>query len=279
MAPAANGAPGGPGPRKDSLRLRIASAAALIPATLAAHWFGGAAFAAIVAFAVILMLFEWARMIEGAAATRVFWALALAAAIAMWAGAARYYGIAYGAVAVGAGAAAYFSTRGGARRPRWAAFGALYIVAPSIALLWLRNDLDHGWGRTALLYAIVWAADTGGYVGGRVVGGPKLSPKISPAKTWAGAIGGLLLGAAAGAVGGVYILKSHEALAYAGVGACLGLASILGDITESAFKRRFGRKDMSQLIPGHGGVLDRLDGMIFATTAMALVLYGRGLIG
>ncbi|MBY0420655.1 MAG: phosphatidate cytidylyltransferase [Parvularculaceae bacterium] len=263
-----------PATRADSLRKRIISAAVLIPATLAAHWFGGAAFAALVAFAVVLMCFEWARMIEGRQTSRVFWSLAIAGAGAMTAAAALNYVLAFAFVAAGGLAAAGFSARG-AGRPLWALFGALYIIAPSVGLLWMRESVPQGWGLTALLYCVVWAADTGGYVGGRIVGGPKLSPSVSPAKTWAGAIGGVLLGAAAGAAGAVVFLKG-EATAFWGLaGACLGLASILGDMAESGFKRLFGLKDMSQLIPGHGGVLDRLDGMIFATTAMALVLYAQ----
>lgn len=262
----------------DSLRLRILSAAALIPLTLIAHGLGGAAFAALVAFAAVLMCFEWSRMIEERVASPVFWALGVSAAGAMTAAAAGRYAFAFAFAVAGALAAASLSMRG-ARRPLWAAFGAIYLIMPSIALLWLRNGLSDGWALTALLYAVVWAADTGGYAGGRLVGGPKLSPAVSPAKTWAGAVGGIILGALAGAAASVVFLKSDAPAFWAVAGGCLGLASILGDMAESAFKRLFGVKDMSQLIPGHGGVLDRLDGMIFATTAMASVLYFQTLTG
>jgi phosphatidate cytidylyltransferase len=258
--------------RKDSLRLRIASAALLIPLTFAAHYAGGAAFTALVAFAVVLMAFEWARMIEGREISPVFWALGGSSLIAMAAAGAGRYEPAYVAAAIGGVLAAILSMRG-AMRPLWAGFGALYFIAPSIALIWLRNDVQDGWALTALLYSVVWAADTGGYAGGRLVGGPKLSPIVSPAKTWAGAVGGVLFGAAAAAAAAVVFLKTAPSAVYIFAGACLGLSSILGDMAESAFKRLFGRKDMSGFIPGHGGVLDRLDGMIFATTAMAIVLY------
>lgn len=244
----------------------------LIPVTFAAHWTGGAVFAALVAFAAVLMCFEWARMIERRETSPVFWALAIAAASATAAAAAGRFGLAFAFAAAGALGAASLSMRG-AKNPAWAAFGAVYIVMPCVALLWLREAPSQGWGLTALLYSVVWAADTGGYAGGRLVGGPKLSPAVSPAKTWAGAAGGVLFGAAAGAAGGIVFLKSAAPGFWALAGACLGLASILGDMAESGFKRLFGLKDMSQLIPGHGGVLDRLDGMIFATTAMATVLY------
>lgn len=258
--------------KADSLRLRIASAALLIPLTIAAHWAGGAAFTALIAFCVVLMAFEWARMVEGREISPVFWALGGSSLVAMIAAGAGRYEAAYAACAAGGVLAAGLSMRG-AKRPLWAGFGTLYFVAPSIALLWLRNDVEDGWGLTALLYAVVWAADTGGYAGGRLVGGPKLSPIVSPAKTWAGAAGGVIFGALAAGAAAVLFLHVQPGWAYFFAGACLGLASILGDMAESAFKRIFGRKDMSGLIPGHGGVLDRLDGMIFATTAMAIVLY------
>lgn len=271
MASAGTNPPAG---KKDSLRLRIASAAALIPITFAAHWAGGAAFTALVAFAVVLMAFEWARMIEGREASPVFWALGGASVLSMIAAGAGRYEAAYAVSAAGGVLAALLSIRG-AKRPLWAGFGAAYFIAPSIALLWLRNDVENGWALTALLYSVVWAADTGGYAGGRLVGGPKLSPVVSPAKTWAGAAGGVLFGAAAAGAAAVVFLKSEPKAVYFVAGACLGLASILGDMAESGFKRLFGRKDMSGFIPGHGGVLDRLDGMIFATTAMAIVLYAN----
>ena len=258
--------------RKDSLRWRIASAALLIPVTFAAHYVGGAAFVALVAFAVVLMVYEWSRMIEGREISAVFWALGGASLAAMIAAGAGRYEAAYACCAAGGAFAALGSMRS-AKKPLWAGLGALYLIAPSVALLWLRNDLENGWGLTALLYSVVWAADTGGYVGGRLVGGPKISPSVSPAKTWAGAVGGVLFGSAAAAAAAIVFLKESASLVYVFAGACLGLASILGDMAESAFKRLFGRKDMSGFIPGHGGVLDRLDGMIFATTAMAIVLY------
>lgn len=271
MAPAGSSPPAA---KKDSLRLRIASAAVLIPLTFAAHWAGGAAFTALVAFAVVLMAFEWSRMIEEREAGPVFWALGGASLAAMVAAGAGRYEAAYAACAIGGVIAGLLSMRG-AKRPLWAAFGAAYFVAPSVALLWLRNDVANGWALTALLYSVVWAADTGGYVGGRLFGGPKLSPIVSPGKTWAGAAGGVLFGAAAAAAAAIVFLKMEPTGVFLLAGAGLGLASILGDMAESGFKRLFGRKDMSGFIPGHGGVLDRLDGMIFATTAMAIVLYAN----
>lgn len=254
---------------RDTLLLRIASAAVLAPLTLLASWTGGPVFAALVAFLCVLMSFEWARMVEGTETSMVFYALGAASAAALTLAAAGHYPYAFFAAAAGS-AGAYF---GAARHRGWAAFGAAFFLAPAIALLWLREEHDLGGGMTLLLFAIVWAADTGGYTGGRLVGGPKLSPAISPAKTWAGAAGGLIFGAIASLVIAPALLGWREAGAALAVGGGLGLASIVGDMAESAIKRRFGIKDMSGFIPGHGGVLDRLDGMIFATSAMTAALY------
>ncbi|MFZ5618573.1 MAG: phosphatidate cytidylyltransferase [Pseudomonadota bacterium] len=259
---------------KDTLALRIASAAILGPAAIAASWAGGRVFAGLVGFLCVLMAFEWARMIERDDRPPVFYALGAGGAVALFLAAEGLFGFAYIAVALAGAAAAALSMKG-SRNWKWAAFGAAYILAPCVALIWLRESVDAGRGLLLLLFAIVWSADTGGYVAGRLVGGPKLSPSVSPAKTWAGAVGGMIAGAIAAAIGAPLIFGDAAEGAYIAMGASLGIASILGDMTESAFKRTFGIKDMSGFIPGHGGVLDRLDGMIFATIAVTAVLYGH----
>jgi phosphatidate cytidylyltransferase len=259
---------------RDALILRIASAAILAPLALLASWAGGPVFAGVVAFICVLMAFEWARMVERQETSTVFYSLGAASAAALTLAAAGYYAFAFLAAAAGGGAA----FAGSRQRPGWAAFGALYFIAPAVALLWLREEHQAGGGLTLLLFAIVWAADTGGYAGGRLVGGPKLSPSISPAKTWAGAAGGLILGALAAAAAAPLLLGWRPDAFALAVGGGLGVASIVGDMAESAIKRRFGVKDMSGFIPGHGGVLDRLDGMIFATSAMTAALYAHSLI-
>jgi phosphatidate cytidylyltransferase len=259
---------------KDTLALRIASAAVLGPAAIAASWAGGPVFAGLVAFLCVLMAFEWARMIERAELTPVFFALGLGGALALILAAAEQYQLAFVVCAISGAAAAACALKG-SRKSAWAAFGAVYFMAPSVALVWLRENADDGRGFLLLLFAIVWGADTGGYVAGRLVGGPKLSPKISPAKTWAGAVGGLVAGGLAAGLSAPLLFGAAANVGHVAMGASLGLASILGDMAESAFKRNFGIKDMSGFIPGHGGVLDRLDGMIFATVAVTAVLYGH----
>lgn len=271
-----DGRPGPPGDRnrRDALAIRAASAAALAPATLAAAWAGGPAFAALVAFMTVLMCFEWSRMVEGRELSPAFYALAIPGAAGVVFASSGAFPAAFACCAA-AGVGGAWMARRRAETAAWVAFAAPYVLAPSVALLWLREHADYGRGLTILLFAIVWSADTGAYFAGRLVGGPKLSPRISPAKTWAGAAGGFALGALAGAVGCSRIYGGEAYGAYAAMGGALGVASILGDLAESAFKRNFGIKDMSGFIPGHGGVLDRLDGMIFATAAMTAVLYAH----
>lgn len=267
-----------PVPRsKDTLALRVASAAALGPAAIATSWIGGPVFAGLVAFLCVLMAFEWSRMIERAELTPVFFALGGGGAAALIFAAGENYELAFLVCAASGGVAAIAAMRG-SRKWNWAAFGAAYFIAPSVALIWLRENADGGRSFLILLFAIVWSADTGGYVAGRLVGGPKLSPKISPAKTWAGAAGGLVAGGIAAAIGAPLLFGEAANAGYIAMGAGLGFASIVGDMVESGFKRNFGIKDMSGFIPGHGGVLDRLDGMIFATVAVTAVLYGHILV-
>ncbi|SNT72330.1 phosphatidate cytidylyltransferase [Amphiplicatus metriothermophilus] len=257
---------------RTSLAQRIASSLFLAPGALAAAYAGGAVFAAVVAFAAIVMVFEWTRMIEKREFSPAFYALAAAGAGALMLAAAGRFPIAFAICGMAALAAGALAARG-ERRPLWAAFAAAYILAPCAALIWLREAVENGRALTIMLLLIVWAADTGGYIGGRLVGGPKMNPVLSPAKTWAGAVGGVILGALAGLACARWIYGEGPLALYVLAGGCLGLASILGDMAESAFKRAFGVKDTSGFIPGHGGFLDRLDGMIFATTAMTLALF------
>ena len=261
---------------KDTLVLRVASAAALAPLAIGASWLGGPVFAGLVAFLCVLMAFEWARMVERAEMTPVFYALGLGGAAAMILAAAEHYAIAY-VVCAASGVVAAAASLKGSGNWRWAAFGAAYFIAPSIALVWLRESVEDGRGLLLLLFAIVWAADTGGYIGGRLVGGPKLVERAL-GETWAGAIGGLIAGAIAALIGAPLIFGAATQGAYFAMGAGLGFASIVGDMLESAFKRAFGIKDMSGFIPGHGGVLDRLDGMIVVTMAVTAALYGHSLL-
>jgi phosphatidate cytidylyltransferase len=271
---------------------RLASALVLAPVAIAIAYLGGWPFACAFAIAAIAILWEWTALVFRAAALRVLApgiaALLLAMALA-GAGrpAAAIGAIVVGAVLAGAAAAAWPPPRraGAFTIPAWAAGGVIYAGVALLGPSLLRGSLRPGFAALLYLFAIVWATDILAYLSGRIVGGPLLWPAISPKKTWAGAVGGLVGGVAAG-----------TAVAYASVGTAplvagvlaviLSIAAQCGDLLESAVKRRFGVKDASHLIPGHGGVMDRLDGFLVAAGIALLIgslhqgiaASGRGLL-
>lgn len=160
--------------------------------------------------------------------------------------------------------------RGHVQYRKWLSLGLLYIGIPCLALIALREHHRDGLTMLIWLFGVVWLADTGAYFTGRAIGGPKLAPRLSPNKTWAGFIGGIGTGAIFGAVGSS-VMEISLIFAVA-ASALLALIAELGDLAESAIKRRFNVKDSGALIPGHGGALDRLDSMLFAAPAAVLLL-------
>jgi phosphatidate cytidylyltransferase len=147
------------------------------------------------------------------------------------------------------------------------------VALPVLALVLLRTD--NVWGVHAIMWLmlVVWATDTFAYFAGRIIGGPKLAPVLSPKKTWAGLLGGMAGAALVSAIYAAYFLPSWAALA--GVAAALAVVAQLGDIFESALKRRFNMKDSGNLIPGHGGILDRVDGLVVAGVVAAIIGFVR----
>jgi len=157
-----------------------------------------------------------------------------------------------------------------ADRRMWASGGLLYAGALLVAPIILRRDHDLGLVAILFLFALVWATDIAGYFAGRAIGGPKLAPKISPNKTWSGAIGGTI----GAVIAGVLVAKFfglNNLVAIGFVALVLSAVAQVGDLFESAIKRRFGAKDTGSLIPGHGGVMDRLDGFIAAAVLAAAI--------
>ncbi len=261
----------------DKLAARFFAGMTLALGSLAIGYIGGWLFVGLVAVLLGVMLFEWTRMVEGKALGAAFRILTIFGVLALILAGLDRYALAFVATAV-AGIGAALASRDGKASGLWAAVGAPYLIAPSIMLVWLRLDLEAGRAVVFLLFAIVWSADTAAYFMGRLIGGPKLSPLLSPAKTWAGAFGGVIAGGGVGFLAfssGVAGLDAAPAVIAVAAGAFLGFVSILGDMAESACKRAFGVKDISGLIPGHGGFLDRLDGMIFVTAVAAAVVYGH----
>jgi len=157
-----------------------------------------------------------------------------------------------------------------ANRSLWMGAGALYILAPCLSLVWLRGDPAIGRETVFWMFVLVWAADIGAYAFGRMIGGPRLAPAISPKKTWAGFIGGISCAGVTGAVTAIMLGKG-SIIPLAVVSLALGAVSQGGDLLESWIKRHFKVKDAGNIIPGHGGVLDRVDGLLAVAAATALI--------
>ncbi|HET6469825.1 MAG TPA: phosphatidate cytidylyltransferase [Geminicoccaceae bacterium] len=262
-------------PRADAfdpqLRARVASGAVLAAVVIVDVVLGGWYFALLVMAAIVLMAYEWAGLAAnaGRAGQLVIGIAGLAAPVlgVVWAmrGAseAAVGGLAVAAV-LAAGTAAVLAPRGTVR----AGLGVLYLGLPAVALVWLRNDPDNGRAAILWLLLVVWTTDIAAYFVGRAIGGRRLAPRISPGKTWAGLLGGMTGAAVIGAI----FAWAFGGLAAAGaaVAALLAAVAQAGDLFESWIKRVAGVKDSGHLIPGHGGVLDRLDGLLFAAPAFAV---------
>ncbi|MGA3397689.1 MAG: CDP-archaeol synthase [Acetobacteraceae bacterium] len=160
--------------------------------------------------------------------------------------------------------------------------GAVYILLAAVGLIWLRADPLVGRANLLFLLALVWASDIGAYVAGRAIGGPRLAPLISPGKTVSGALGGLLAAVLVGIAASLSLAAWHPTAVWCAgmLGGLLGVLAQAGDLGESFVKRQFGVKDSGRLIPGHGGLLDRLDALLAVALAASLLalMQGRGVV-
>jgi len=270
MAPDAR--PSVPGEAKGSsnLFIRVVAALILAPLTIMVVFAGGWIWILLVTAVAIGLFYEWDGIVNAKRDARII-AIGVIAleliGLALWFG---WTGIAFTTAIVAPTLIAYLS---GERRA-WNVGGFFYAAAALIASVLVR--LDPAVGFYALVYPllIVWVTDIGGYFAGRGIGGPKLAPRISPKKTWAGAIGGIVLSLVI-ALAATW-LGWGRLVPMIAIALVLSIVSQFGDLFESWVKRQFGVKDSSQIIPGHGGLLDRLDGFVAAIVFAALFGYLRG---
>jgi phosphatidate cytidylyltransferase len=260
-------------PEPNELTLRVISAVVILPLAIAAIWFGGMAFSVMVLLIAVAMGWELSRLCEAAPGITI-----LVVAIFLLTGGLSLLEFYQGAIASAVGGTAIIAlllqfSRSGA--PKILIMGIACISIALLSIVWLRFGGEGGLLLFFWMTAVVVATDVGAYFTGRSIGGPKLAPRISPAKTWSGLIGGAFFAGLASAVI-VSVSGSPEyarVMAFAGILAALAQ---LGDLIESGVKRQVGVKDASNLIPGHGGVLDRLDGFLTVAPAMALMTWVAG---
>lgn len=251
------------------LQLRIASGLILGILVLGATWAGGIWFKGLAVLIMVLIHYEFSTMAGAPAraplANTIGWLAILATAgfiltMLPW--------MAFAAILIGScGAVLAGVTRGGGL---WSATAVLYAGFSGLALAAIRGEGLFGLFAMLFIFAIVWATDILAYFCGRALGGPKLAPRISPGKTWSGAVFGAAAGVAAG-VGVALAVRQGGGPMIPVIALLLSIASQIGDLFESWVKRRFGAKDSSHLIPGHGGVMDRVDGLVFAAFAAFLL--------
>jgi phosphatidate cytidylyltransferase len=260
----------------DGLVLRVLSALVLAPLAAGAIFSGWPYYHFMIGIGCAVLAWEWARLC-GSTFGGTGWVLLGAVLAAVAAASLGMELEALGIVVVGAFAIYQVALSHRRANASWFALGVLYLAIPSIALVWLRAEF--GAYLVLWLFLSIWATDVGGYAAGRLVGGPKLAPQLSPNKTWAGLFGGIAAATATGVVfycftGGSITLPRVSL--FAGLGALVAIVSQGGDLTESAIKRHFNVKDTSDLIPGHGGLFDRVDGLLAAAPFVALIEIASG---
>jgi len=253
-----------------NLLMRIIAALVLAPIAVAIAYAGGWLWTVLATVVTIGLYLEWLAIVGAARQMRVVAPGVVGLAIAGCCLAFGRIDAALVPLALGLAGVALFSPE----RRGWNTTGFAYAAAAQMASVLVR--LDQLWGFVALIliFLVVWVTDIGGYFAGRGIGGPKLWPRVSPNKTWAGAVGGFAASLVVAAGFALFGLGRAGPLLV--LGAALSIVSQLGDLFESAVKRRFGVKDSSQIIPGHGGLLDRLDGFVAAVVLAAIFGFLRG---
>jgi phosphatidate cytidylyltransferase len=250
-----------------NLKLRLISGAVLATVAFLLTYAGPLPFALLILVCALVISWEWGRLVRGATFDLGFFLHAIGVTAAIVLAAAGYAAL---ALAVLVTTAITLIPLYIGRGARLSGLGVFYVGLPAVALLWLRSDEPFGFTAVLFVFAVVWSSDTAAYAAGRSIGGPKLWPRVSPNKTWAGLAGALTAGAAAAAI--FAVLEPEVApLRLILVGVALALVAQAGDLAESALKRLFNLKDASDLIPGHGGFMDRMDSIVAAAVAAALL--------
>jgi phosphatidate cytidylyltransferase len=260
------------GLRGSELVLRICSASVLVPLAIGTAYVGGWPFALFWGLAAMGVLWEWTSLVARADQRSVLATGAASLALAVALAVTGYLLAAVIVLAMGALGAAALAL---AERRMWVAGGIPYAGALAVAPIVLRSDIENGFLAVIFLFAIVWTTDIAAYFVGRTVGGPKLMPQVSPKKTWAGALAGVVA-AVVVALAIVKVAAQTDLFSIAMLAVALSVFAQGGDLFESFLKRRFGAKDSSHLIPGHGGLMDRLDGFVTASVVAALIGLARG---
>lgn len=252
--------------RSDGLLFRVISGVVLAALALAFVYAGQAPFAALVLVIAWLMSWEWGRVVRAAGVDTPLLVHGIAVSGAILVAALGVPALALLPLLTGTIIVALLRF---GETARLSALGVPYVGLPAVSLIWLRGDESFGLLAVLFVFLCVWTTDTAAYAIGRLVGGPLLWPRISPRKTWAGFTGGVAASGVAGALL-AFAIASGSVIPLAVGGVALGLAAQAGDLLESALKRGFGVKDASQLLPGHGGFMDRLDGLVVAATVAAV---------
>jgi phosphatidate cytidylyltransferase len=256
-------------PASRNLLMRVLAAVVLVPFVIGCAYAGGVLWSALVTLAVIGLFIEWLMVVRALGQKRAAVAGTVALLLAGICLALSQFELALLAAVAGVAAVGALSSQS----RLWAVAGFLYAGAALFAAVLLRADREMGFAALIFVLLVVWATDIGGYFAGRGIGGPKLWPRVSPNKTWAGAVGGFLgsllvaAGFAASGIGRIVPLLV--------VGGIFSVAGQLGDLFESAVKRRFGVKDSSHIIPGHGGLMDRLDSLVAVLVLAAIFGFVR----
>ena len=273
--------------RKSNLATRVKSALVMMPVVIVSTYLGYPCFNLLVCLCAALMAWEYSRIVLGGRLGYEGWGLIIGLVGAVLLASIHDY---ISAIFLLGFMVVFFLGIDVARRlilkapmhsPKmdkviypanslWMAAGGAYMGGACIVLVWIRTDWDNGLLAVIWILVLVWASDSGAYAAGRLIGGPKLAPKISPNKTWSGLAGCVI---SAGIVGAIVAQSTYPDTMYwlIAISAFIGLIAQMGDLVESAIKRRFVVKDTSDLIPGHGGVLDRVDALLSAIFAAALI--------